>query len=208
LEVLNVDTTQPPFSFTGEGYQLTDYVPGAIVPSEDVVRGYNAACYVDFFYGSGKVVKSDLGSSLTTVVTIETRDDIPQVQITPFPGSLMPDQPVWPVTSGKLYVTNQDFDAAAEDKPFDFLLNYLTTYPGIPRFLSQNLPGMTDPLTQLTPPLLAESMSELTTAILQLGDQFPFPEKGMISVAQVLASRVVNNVAVELDASCSDCHFP
>jgi hypothetical protein len=205
LKVLNVDETKPPFSFTGEGYQLTDYVPGGIKPSQDVVQDYNAACYVDFFYGSGTVVKQ--GSSLTTVVTIDTLDDIPSVQIIPFPGSLMDAQDPWEVTGGELFVTNQDFDPVAEDKPFDFMLNYLTTFPGIPRFLSQNLPGMTEPLPVMTPRVLAESMTELTTAILSIGDTFPVPGKEMSSLAQLLASLILST-GVDLDASCSDSHYP
>jgi len=213
LEVLNPDPLQGAFEFDStlaDGCHLPHYVDPdlGIKPSPDVVQNYNAACYVDFLYGKGRVVLN--GSSKTTVITVDTLDDPPKVRITPFPlpNSLMPTQPDWTVTSGNLYVTNQDFDAAAEDKPFDFMLNYLTTFPGIPRFLKENLPGMTDPLTQLTPPLLAESMSELTTAILQLGDQFPFPGKEMTSFVEFLASRVLIGQAVDLDESCSDSHYP
>jgi hypothetical protein len=204
LKVLNVDETQPPFSFTGMGYQLKDYVPIAITPSLDVVQDYNAACYVDFLYGRGTIAQN--GSSLTTVVTMDTIG-VPLVQVIPFPGSLMDPQDPWEVTSGTLSVSNQDFDAAAEDKSFDFMLNYLTTFPGIPRRLSQNLPGMTDTLPVLTPPLLAESMTELTNAIRELGPTFPIPGKETSSVAQLLADRV-HRMEVDLDASCSDCHYP
>jgi hypothetical protein len=51
-------------------------------------------------------------------------------------------------------------------------------------------------------------MSELTAAILQLGDQFPFPGKEMTSFVQLLASRVIIGEAVDLDESCSDSHYP
>ncbi len=206
--MLNVDEAKPPFSFTGDGYHLSDYVPSGIMPSQDVVQNYNAACYVDFFYGSGRVVgdKNAPNSSLTTVVTVDTIG-VPVVQIIPFPGSLMDPQDPWEVTSGTLFLANQDFDAKAEDKPFDFMLNYLTTFPGIPRVLTQNPPGMWDTLTPLTPPLLSESMTELSNAILSLGPEFPFPEKEMSSVVQVLASRVMGG-GVDLDQSCSDSHYP
>ena len=216
LEVVNPDPLQGTFEFDAslaKGHHLPDFVatdPG-IRPSRDVVQDHNAACYFDFFYGKGQVEGE---TNLTTVITINTIaippfDDTPRVRITPFPGSLMEGPVDWTVGTNELFVSNQDFDASAEDKPFDFMLNFLTTFPGIPRFLTQNTPGMTGNLTPLTPPILSGKMTQLSSAIFGLGDEFPFPGKEMSSFVQLLASRVLGGTdAVDLDASCSDSHYP
>ncbi|HXH93303.1 MAG TPA: hypothetical protein VNN25_17095 [Thermoanaerobaculia bacterium] len=214
LEVLNPDPLQGIFEFDSSlanGYHLPDFVSpdSGIQPSRDVVQDGNAACYFDFFYGKGQV---EGDTNLTTVVTIETVaippfDDTPRVRITPFESSLMEGPVDWTVDTNELFVSNQDFDASAEDKPFDFMLNFLTTFPGIPRFLTQNVPGMTSLLTPLTPPLLSEKMATLSEAIRELGPEFPVRGKELPSLVQWLASRIISQ-GVDLDASCSDSHFP
>ncbi|HXH94807.1 MAG TPA: hypothetical protein VNN25_24750 [Thermoanaerobaculia bacterium] len=187
LEVLRVDERQPRFSLDGDGYHLSNYVD-AIEPSPSLLQ--DAACYVDFFYGTGVVkgTKGDPKSSLTTVVTIETHDDVPQVQFSPFSG----DPFVW--ETNQLFVANQDVHVTPpEYKYFDFLGNYLTTSSGIPGVLTQPTPGMTDTPKPLTPLLLADRLRDLSDAIRRLGPNFTVsPPKWY----------------VPLDESCSDSHVP
>lgn len=182
LEVLRVDEAQPPFTFVGDGYHLGDYVSDAIKASPTLLQ--DAACYIDFFYGTGRVdgTKNDPTSALKTVVTIETLDDVPQVRISPFSGD------PFVLTTNQLFVANQDVNATPPaDKPFDFLGNYLTTSSGIPSVLTKPTPGMTDIRQSLTPQSLADRLRSLSDAIRKLAPPARW---------------------VPLDESCSDSHVP
>jgi hypothetical protein len=55
--------------------------------------------------------------------------------------------------------------------------------------------------------MLADKMTMLTDAIRSLGGEFPILGKEICSVVQVLGSRILQT-EVDLDASCSDSHFP
>jgi len=211
IEVLNVDRAQPAFEFDWSvpGYHLPDYVPLA-VPSPDVVLNHNAACYFDFYFGSGKVVPSDVNPLMlmTQVQLLTTGDGPPQIQITPFPGSPMGPDPLPIIETETLFVANQDyeFDQNLEDKPFDFMLNYLVTQAGLPQLLTKNTPGMPDSLTPLTLDVLGTNMVELGEAIRKLPQSVNSQKEGL-PVAGLLAALGIQP-SVDLDESCSDSHYP
>ncbi|HXH93304.1 MAG TPA: hypothetical protein VNN25_17100 [Thermoanaerobaculia bacterium] len=209
LEVVNVDTTQPEFTFDWSipGYHLREYVPKPEPePSPDVVSNYKAACYFDFHFGSGKVVPStDNPLMLTTQVQLATNGP-PVIRVSPFPGSPAGGDP-WFIQTETLFVANQDFDADVEDKPFDFMLNYLVTQQGLPQLLTENMPGMEDGLEELTPAVLGKSMVDLGVAILNLPPPSASGQQGNSSAA-ALFERLPFQSFVDLDQSCSDSHFP
>ncbi len=211
IEVLNVDKTQQAFTFDWslDGYHLTNYAPDA-VPSPGVVLDRRAACYFDFYFGSGKVVPNkDYPLMLTTQVTVPiTGDGPPQILITPFTGSPMGPAPLPIIETYNLFVANQDFDfdQNLEDKSFDFMLNYLVTEAGLPQVLTINTPGMIDPLPELTLAVLGQKMIDLGNAIKAL-PQSVSSQNEKIPVAELLASLAIHNLE-DLDQSCSDSHYP
>ena len=211
LDVVNVDTDQQKFTFKEppdgpDGYHLTAYVPPGLEPSPAVVLNYNAACYFDFYFGSGEVVPNkDNPAMLTTRVQLDTIGP-PVIRATPFQGSPIGKDP-WFIQTDTLFVANQDFDPEVEDKPFDFMLNYLVTQQGLPQLLTQNTPGMDEPLEELTPAVLGKSMVDLGVAILNLPPQSASSQQGTPSAAALLESMILQSF-VDLDQSCSDSHYP
>ncbi len=193
LQVLNPSTDQG-FSFVpGDGYSLTRFVKDFAF-SEDVVLNGNAACYFDVFYGKATTVGSGVAAR-STLVTMET-DGPPLLKITPFPGSPMAiDETPWEISEGNLWVSNIDYDASTEDRPFDFLLNYLVARGGIPKQLRQLTPGLINPTDS--------TMEDIGDELIRLGAFIANGGRLTQDKLRKLAMR-----PVPLNESCSDSHFP
>lgn len=194
----------------GSEFALAQYVP-QFAFSEEVVFGGNAACYFDVFHGVG-FSQGTGNEPRTTVVEMET-DGPPRIRITPFQQSSITVPPQEKtIDSGQLVVSNLDVDAAVEDAPFDFLLNYLVARNGIPTDLTKLTPGMPADPTPLTLQELGGKLQDLGETIARgqlLQSRLQAVSNLILSggrptdaVLRTLTHRVVDNQA------CSDSHYP
>lgn len=174
------------------GFSLTDYVQN-FAYSQDVVLNGGAAGYFDISLAQSVTTVVTGNGTRTTVVKIETIGD-PQLEITPFPGSLMADTLL--STSTNLFVTNNDYDPLVADINFDFVLNYLVARGGIPKQLTAPTPGTPPNPTLLTPTNLGNLFQSLGAYILA---------GGALTIEQLLSHA---NNPVSLNESCSDSHYP
>ena len=118
LEIVNATVDQP-FRFLGGGFRLTEFVHDFAF-ADDVVFGGNAACYFDISAGTAQSKGGDGNNPKFTEVQMET-DGTPLLRFTPFPGSpSIPLKNPHPIDGNELWVTNLDFDAPEEDRPYDF----------------------------------------------------------------------------------------
>jgi len=199
VEVTNAVTPQKLEVCKG-GFRIKQYVDNFAF-SEDVVTGGNAACYFDVFGG----IVEPLGTPTTqntTRITITTYGT-PHVRITPFPDSVTSDEEL-DVPGGEMTLANLDFDDAAEDKDFDFLLNYLVARGGIPRKLKQRVPGLESPPPPLTTEMVSKQLSKLAAKIAALPAS---PATGRMPPEHLekLRSRVGATIG---SPSCSDSIYP
>lgn len=162
--------------------------------SQEVVCGGRAACYFDLYGGKVRSEKGR-GGALHVVVELET-DGPPQLMITPFTtGGVPSTSTVLTLDVPSLILGNFDIDAHGDDKPYDFLLHYLTAQRGIPQILAVPTPGMIDtPDTpEMTPARVARALERLA----------PLVAAGRPSREEILAMP-----AFVLNPSCSDSRYP
>jgi hypothetical protein len=160
---LTVSNAKPqPFCRTPGGFSLGEFVKDVALDPDVVFEG-NAAAYFDVF--GGRVwTEGNKEENLITRVCIRT-EGTPRISITPLPGTIMPLDAEPSIETDELYVTNLDFEAATEDAPFDFLLNYLVAKGGIPKVLSRRTPGLPPEPKRLTMIHLGERLKALGTLI-------------------------------------------
>ncbi|HEY2324901.1 MAG TPA: hypothetical protein VGJ82_18720 [Thermoanaerobaculia bacterium] len=125
--------------------------------SADVVLGGRAACYFDFDFGTAQFTPPDppLSPAGQISITVET-DGYPWLLVTPLNGNL--DAPSFTkLELGRasrnvtLLVKNteviSEFVDDQHEGEFDFLFHYLTARGGIPKYIVEGTPGLTDPIS-------------------------------------------------------------
>jgi hypothetical protein len=170
--------------------QLTTYFSD-YAPSDDVVTGGRASAYFDIY--GGRITAFKEGGSIRVKVVVTT-DGPPELLVTPLG---MTDQTVPPkkiklevLASQMLIVGNVGIPCLEGISEFDFLLHYLTSRTGIPRELTELLPGMTLAELLAEAPLL-EKAQEMFKKMVDM--KFP---------------RQILQADFDLDASCSDSRYP
>lgn len=204
LQIANPAAGQPLHENLEGVPSIRDFVPDYQF-SQEVVLGERAAAYFDIFAGTVSAHNPNGASGATGVkVKIET-DGPPMLLVTPFGGAGSSVEPIlYPIPSGyDLTVANIDVDPYDDDKPYDFLLHYLTSNRGIPQLLSgakpEVLPGLwvdkTGALPRTSHPVIAERLTLLAVTI---ATGIPTPEQ-MIGMGKA---------TMVLGVSCSDSQYP
>jgi hypothetical protein len=164
---------------------LNDYVPD-FGWSSDVVQNGRASAYFDIPAGtvSASEVKGSAGDKeIRVIVKIETVGP-PVLKVTPFGSDR---QAVSFVLDEKapLVIANSSLSCKDGDGKYDFLLHYLTSRAGLPRSLSQALPGMNS----------EHGCADPVKALQKLIDA-GYPE------------HIPNPQVSHLSAACSDSRYP
>ena len=206
------------------GYRLSEFDTHVALDSNVVLEG-NAQAYFDVL--GGRVWTEGEGNDPRTLHVCIRTDGKPRIGITPLPGAVEPLELETEIDTEELYITNLDVEAAVEDTPFDFLLNYLVAKGGIPKELNRRTPGLPAEPAALTMKHLGERLRALgllietggtvegwTTSI-EMGDEpgKPLPlippqavAAERVRFADRLASAVIDPVA--FDPSCSYGNLP
>jgi hypothetical protein len=170
---------------------LSTFVPNYSY-SSDVVMGGRAAAYFDFF--GGEITAYWQGGALGARVRVTTSGP-PQLRVTPLLVKDLPRQvAVIPLTTdpaplhSTMVVGNSGMSCGSGQ--FDFILHYLTSASGIPRALTQPLPGMTG---------AAPDLEDILKDIEKLARAGGFDRFG---------PRVVDIMDIDEQASCSDSRYP
>lgn len=134
--------------------QLTDVDP-RYYPSAETVFGGRALCYLDVFHGE---IRSTVHGGARHARIVVPTEGTPLLQVTPLTGD--PSEPApkihkIPIEGGHLTIGNIGPHCPSSGD-FDFLLNYLTAYGGIP----SRLPRKT---IFLPPEVDARAMAESVT---------------------------------------------
>lgn len=183
---------------------ITDYVFDYAY-ADEVVLGGRAACYFDLFSGTLEKVMIP-GTTASAVRATITTDGPPKLLATPFfPASAAPPVSLITLTGTgdvvDLAVANFGIDCDSEDDKFDFLLHYLTAKGGIPRRLSQPVPGM--------PPAPQEfSQTQIDLALARVSQiDFPhhFESPCFGNFAELMA---VTGAIGDITVACSDTRYP
>jgi len=154
-----VNAIDQPFSYSGEGFQLTEFADHVSISPQVVLEG-GALAYLDVVGGRVRTEGIKHDDPLICHICIKT-SGTPRISITPLPGTVLPQWGEIVIDSHELHITNLDYEAVTEDANFDFLMNYLVTSNGIPKSLTRLTPGMPAENKKLTLRHLGERLRAL-----------------------------------------------
>lgn len=206
--VIETSVTYPPLPSTsldslGEGpfsdlRSLDDFVSNYTF-SSNVVLGGRAAAYFDFY--GGEITSFSLGDAIGARVRVTTSGP-PQLRVAPLIVKDLPrDLQVLPLTTdpnqlhSTMVVGNSGLSCGSGD--FDFILHYLTSASGIPRAVTQPLPGMAG--ATIDGKELLKDVEELLKDIEKLARAGGFARFG---------PKVHDIMLIAEQASCSGSRYP
>jgi hypothetical protein len=208
MNVLDTSVTYPrqpktPLKGLGNGpftdlHSLNDYVANYTF-SSNVVLGGRAAAYFDFY--GGEITSFSQGDALGAHVRVTTSGP-PQLRVAPLAIKDLPrDVQTIPLTTdpnqlhSTMVVGNSGLSCGSAD--FDFILHYLTSASGIPRAVTEPLPGMFGPT--IDGQELPNKIEELLKDIEKLARAGGFDRFG---------PKVKDIMFIGEQASCSGSRYP
>jgi len=167
---------------------VRDFVPHYSY-STDVVMGGRTSAYFDLF---GGVITAFLNGQEIIVNAQVITNGPPMLRVTPLATTDQPvPEAVIPLTNDPpalhTVLTVGNSGVSCIDERFDFLLHYLTSETGLPRALTQPLPGMINTLDPVEPDV----------------------KKILKTLEELIKSKFRPNIEdIDLQASCSDSRYP
>lgn len=178
--------------------RMVDYVPDYQF-ADEVVMGGRASCYFDIVSGVMNNFGKNTGDRnlIGVQATIQT-DGPPVLAITPFfhaPGDPLKVTTIeLPQDEVDMVVANIGLGCDDGSDSFDFLLNYLARKGGIPRFVTQPLPGMRPELKPIDLAIVTKWLEWASAGILPKFDGVMLPAHPDVLLSPTLA--------------CSDTRYP